>query len=113
MVYSLKGRNVLVTGGSRSVLIHELRPFPHVHRSPSKSNNAIRGLGELVCLRFAAEGCNVAVNYMSSADRASSVAEKVVSDYGVECFTIQGVCSYSLASTQSSRRRGGGRGPTK
>jgi len=52
MPYSLKGRNVLVTGGSR-------------------------GLGALICERFAAEGCNVAVNYVSSEDNAKEVAARV------------------------------------
>ncbi|KAI1616123.1 short chain dehydrogenase [Exophiala viscosa] len=51
MPYSLKGRNVLVTGGSR-------------------------GLGALICEKFAAEGSNVVVNYVSSKDRAEEVAEK-------------------------------------
>ncbi|KAH8793647.1 short-chain dehydrogenase/reductase-like protein sdr [Hyaloscypha sp. PMI_1271] len=65
MPYSLKGRNVLVTGGSR-------------------------GLGELICLKFADEGCNVAINYNSSADKAAAVAKKVEQDYGTRAFTIQG-----------------------
>ncbi|PMD25213.1 short-chain dehydrogenase/reductase-like protein sdr [Hyaloscypha hepaticicola] len=60
MPYSLKGRNVLVTGG------------------------------ELVCLKFAVEGCNVAINYNSSADRAEGVVKKVEQDYGMKAFAIQG-----------------------
>ncbi|KAH8596323.1 short-chain dehydrogenase/reductase-like protein sdr [Bisporella sp. PMI_857] len=52
MPYSLKGRNVLVTGGSR-------------------------GLGEAICLKFAGEGCNVAINYFSNEARAQSVADRV------------------------------------
>ncbi|KAE9378040.1 short-chain dehydrogenase/reductase-like protein sdr [Stipitochalara longipes BDJ] len=66
MPYSLKGRNVLVTGGSR-------------------------GLGELICLKFAEQGCNVMINYNSSADRAEGVAKKVEQDYGMKAFTVQGV----------------------
>ncbi|RDW61057.1 short-chain dehydrogenase protein [Coleophoma cylindrospora] len=65
MPYALKGRNVLVTGGSR-------------------------GLGELICLKFASEGCNVAINYVSSADRAKGIAEKIEKDYGVKAVIIQG-----------------------
>jgi len=65
MPYSLKGRNVLITGGSR-------------------------GLGELICLKFAKEGCNVAINYNSSADRAEGVAKKVEHDHGMKAFTVQG-----------------------
>ncbi|TVY62287.1 Granaticin polyketide synthase putative ketoacyl reductase [Lachnellula suecica] len=64
MPYSLKGRNVLVTGGSR-------------------------GLGELICLKFAAEGCNVAVNYQSSLDRAMGVGDKV-RQLGVKSVLVQG-----------------------
>jgi len=65
MPFNLKGRNVLVTGGSR-------------------------GLGELICYKFAQEGCNVAINYNASADRAKGVAEKIEKDYGTKAFLIQG-----------------------
>ncbi|KAH8799177.1 short-chain dehydrogenase/reductase-like protein sdr [Xylogone sp. PMI_703] len=65
MPYSLKGRNVLVTGGSR-------------------------GLGEIVCLKFAEEGSNVAINYNSSAKKAEELAAKLVKEYGVKTITIQG-----------------------
>lgn len=63
MPYSLKGRNVLVTGGSR-------------------------GLGALVCEKFAAEGANVAINYASSKERAEELAKKVES-HGVKAVCIQ------------------------
>ncbi len=49
-------------------------------------------LGELVCLKYAVEGCNVAINYNSSADRAEGVVRKVEQDYGTKAFAIQGVC---------------------
>jgi len=65
MPYNLKGRNVLVTGGSR-------------------------GLGELICYKFAQEGCNVAINYNASADRAKGVAEKVEKDHGMKAIILQG-----------------------
>ena len=52
MPYSLKGRNVLVTGGSR-------------------------GLGALICERFAENGANVMINYVSAEDKAKEVASKV------------------------------------
>jgi len=64
MPYSLKGRNVLVTGGSR-------------------------GLGALICERFAAEGCNVAVNYVASEDKAKEVAANV-EKCKVKAVVIQG-----------------------
>ncbi|KAF3067525.1 hypothetical protein CFAM422_008527 [Trichoderma lentiforme] len=64
MPYSLKGRNVLVTGGSR-------------------------GLGALICKKFAEEGANVAINYVSNADAAQKVADSL-KEYPVKIFVIQG-----------------------
>ncbi|CAG8959778.1 hypothetical protein HYFRA_00001685 [Hymenoscyphus fraxineus] len=64
MVYELKGRNVLVTGGSR-------------------------GLGEVICIKFAQEGCNVAINYLASAEKSKTLAEKLEKDYGVKAIIIQ------------------------
>ncbi|KKA21502.1 Short chain dehydrogenase [Rasamsonia emersonii CBS 393.64] len=65
MPYELKGRNVLVTGGSR-------------------------GLGALVAEKFAAEGSNIAINYVSNADRAKETAAKIESQYKVKVVVIQG-----------------------
>jgi NAD(P)-dependent dehydrogenase (short-subunit alcohol dehydrogenase family) len=67
MPYSLKNRNVLVTGGSR-------------------------GLGALICEKFAAEGCNVIVNYVSAEDRAKEVVAKC-EKAGVKAFAVKGVCT--------------------
>lgn len=67
MPYSLKGRNVLVTGGSR-------------------------GLGALICEKFAAEGCNLIINYVSAEDRAKEVV-KTCEKAGVKAFAIKGVCT--------------------
>ncbi|EXJ77715.1 alcohol dehydrogenase [Capronia epimyces CBS 606.96] len=64
MPYTLKGRNVLVTGGSR-------------------------GLGALICEKFAAEGSNIVVNYVSSKDRADQVAENCKKELGVKAVVIQ------------------------
>ncbi|KAK4696258.1 hypothetical protein P7C71_g1619, partial [Lecanoromycetidae sp. Uapishka_2] len=66
MPYNLKGRNVLVTGGSR-------------------------GLGALICEKFAAEGCNVAVNYNASKDRALQVAEKIEKDHKTKAVVVGGL----------------------
>lgn len=65
MVYILKGRNVLVTGGSR-------------------------GLGAAIVRRFAGEGCNVAINYLTSRDQATEIANEVQISHGVKTVVIQG-----------------------
>jgi NAD(P)-dependent dehydrogenase (short-subunit alcohol dehydrogenase family) len=65
MPYSLKGRNVLVTGGSR-------------------------GLGALICEKFAEEGANIMINYVSAADRAEEVKQRC-EKHGVKAAIIQGV----------------------
>ncbi|KAI4107732.1 MAG: hypothetical protein L6R37_001417 [Teloschistes peruensis] len=65
MPYSLKGRNVLVTGASR-------------------------GLGVLIAERFAAEGSNVAINYNASEDRAKQVAEKIKKTTDVKVIIVKG-----------------------
>jgi NAD(P)-dependent dehydrogenase (short-subunit alcohol dehydrogenase family) len=65
MPYSLKNRNVLVTGGSR-------------------------GLGALICEKFAQEGANVMVNYVSAEERARDVV-KTCEAAGVKAFAVQGV----------------------
>ncbi|PGH27519.1 hypothetical protein AJ80_00760 [Polytolypa hystricis UAMH7299] len=65
MPYSLKGRNVLITGGSR-------------------------GLGALVAEKFAAEGSNIAINYFASLDRAKETAQKIEAQYPVKTIIVQG-----------------------
>ncbi|KAL8929360.1 MAG: hypothetical protein Q9172_000533 [Xanthocarpia lactea] len=65
MPYKLKGRNVLITGASR-------------------------GLGALLAEKFAAEGCNVAINYNASEDRAQQVAEKIRKTYDCKAIIVKG-----------------------
>lgn len=65
MPYKLKGRNVLIVAGSR-------------------------GLGALVAKKFAAEGANIAINYVSSKDRAEAVAKEAVEEHNVKTALIQG-----------------------
>ena len=50
-----------------------------------------RGLGAVVAEKFAAEGTNVAINYVSNVERAKETAAKVEKDYGVKAIIIQGV----------------------
>ncbi|OCL07250.1 NAD(P)-binding protein [Glonium stellatum] len=64
MPYDLKGRNVLITGGSR-------------------------GLGAVIAEAFAAEGCNVAINYANRPEPAIELKDKLIKNFGVQSFTIK------------------------
>ncbi|KAI4285310.1 MAG: hypothetical protein L6R38_000734 [Xanthoria sp. 2 TBL-2021] len=86
MPYNLKGRNVLITGASR-------------------------GLGALLAEKFAAEGCNVAINYNASEDRAQQVAEKIRNTYNCKAIIVkgdQGVLAECENTVQESIDRLGG-----
>lgn len=50
-----------------------------------------RGLGALICEKFAAEGCSVAVNYHASKDRAVQLAEKIEKEYKTKAIVVGGV----------------------
>ena len=50
-----------------------------------------RGLGALVAEKLAAEGCNVALNYNESKERAEALAKKITEAYQVEVIVLQGV----------------------
>jgi len=63
MSYTLKSRNILITGGSR-------------------------GLGALTAEKFAREGANVVVNYVSAKGRADEVVKKLES-FGVRAVAVQ------------------------
>ncbi|ODH44287.1 hypothetical protein ACO22_00907 [Paracoccidioides brasiliensis] len=64
MPYCLKGRNILITGGSR-------------------------GLGALVAKKFAAEGSNIAINYVSNEARAKGTAEELEKKYNAKVVLVQ------------------------
>ncbi|KAL1623696.1 hypothetical protein SLS56_008145 [Neofusicoccum ribis] len=64
MPYDLKGRNVLITGGSR-------------------------GLGAVLARTFAAEGCNIAINFQSSEAVARELANEVEEKYSVKATIIK------------------------
>ncbi|KAF2737280.1 short chain dehydrogenase/reductase [Polyplosphaeria fusca] len=72
--YDLKGRNVLVTGGSA-------------------------GLGEAICTSFAAAGANIAVNYFNRLDPALKV-QAACEAHGVKAITIKA----DMCSTDEARR---------
>lgn len=50
-----------------------------------------RGLGALVAEKFAVEGSNVAINYVSNKEAADKVASDIASKYNVKTIVIQGV----------------------
>jgi NAD(P)-dependent dehydrogenase (short-subunit alcohol dehydrogenase family) len=52
-----------------------------------------RGLGALVAQKYAAEGCNVAINYLSSKDVAEELASSLQTQYGVKAIIVQGDAS--------------------
>ncbi|KAF1973143.1 short chain dehydrogenase/reductase [Bimuria novae-zelandiae CBS 107.79] len=74
MPYDLKGRSVLVTGGSA-------------------------GLGEVICISFAAQGANVAVNYFNRLEPAQKVAAACAS-HDVKSVVVKG----DMCSTAECRR---------
>lgn len=61
-----------------------------------------RGLGALIAEKFAAEGANVVVNYVSSKERATEVAEKIKTDYGVKAHVIQAVRSACMTTVDTN-----------
>ena len=65
MPYILQGRVCLVTGGSR-------------------------GIGAETVRKFAAEGCNVAINYLNGQIESIQLAEDMQNQYGVKTAVIQG-----------------------
>lgn len=77
MPYTLSGRCVLVTGGSR-------------------------GLGALICEKFALEGACVMVNYVSNKDKADEVVEKL-RNYGAKAYSTPGVRPPMIAIHSLSR----------
>ena len=57
----------------------------------ASSDVTFRGLGALLAEKFAAEGCNVAINYNASQDRAKDIAAKIEKNHQVKTVVIQGV----------------------
>ena len=65
-----------------------------------------RGLGALIAEKFAAEGCDVAINYNASQERAKLVAEKIEKEYKSKAILIQGVyyCTFALLYNNTSNK---------
>ncbi|KAI4224726.1 MAG: hypothetical protein L6R36_004456 [Xanthoria steineri] len=54
-------------------------------------NVARHSLGALLAEKFAAEGCNLAINYNASEDRAQQVAQKIRNTYNCKAILVKGV----------------------
>lgn len=81
-------------------------------RKTSPNSIFFSGIGALVAERFASEGANVAINYVSNEERAKETESKITSQYNVKTTIIQGVCCaaiyvslirYDARKTQDSR----------
>jgi NAD(P)-dependent dehydrogenase (short-subunit alcohol dehydrogenase family) len=67
MPFTLKNRTVLITGGSR-------------------------GLGAVISAKFAAEGCNLAINYAASEEPAQALATRLRAEHGVRVIVLRADC---------------------
>ncbi len=64
MDLNLKGKNAIVTGGSR-------------------------GLGKAICERLAEEGANILLSYISNAEKAETIAVDIMRRYGVKAAAVR------------------------
>ena len=67
----------------------------------TKANSYPRGLGELICLKFAQEGCSIAINYNSGVDRAKAVATKIEKEHGMKVVLVQAVIIHIFRSSST------------
>ncbi len=64
------------------------------------------GLGAIVCEKFAKEGANVAINYMSSEAAAQDIAKRLQAEFGVKAFALKGVSLSGPSNIMEYRDRG-------
>ena len=50
---------------------------------------ATGGIGQAICLELAKCGYDIVINYFQAIDKALSLKEKIISEYGVRCLSIQ------------------------
>lgn len=77
------------------------RNGPRADSNPPTADR--RGLGALIAKKFAAEGCYVAINYVSNLERARETAVKIeeLESYGKKVVLVQGVCNFVLSTSSS------------
>jgi hypothetical protein len=76
--------------------------------------DAVRGLGVVICEKFAKEGCNVAVNYVNSKEQSDELAVRLESEHKVKAYTIRGVSDLPFFfKSREGRIRYLGNGRTK
>lgn len=57
--------------------------------------------------KFAAEGCSIAINYVSNAERAKQTAERLEKEYNAKVVLIQGVCDATWCPNMEVRLNNG------
>ena len=60
-----------------------------------------RGLGAVIAEKFAAEGSNVAINFVNREGPTVELGARLKKDYGVETTVIQGVCVFKGKESES------------
>lgn len=73
-----------------------LLPTRNIHTIPTLENTntdakTTRGLGAEIARKFAAEGCNIAINYATKEEAATELANSIGDAYGVQTVVVKAV----------------------
>lgn len=79
-----KGETSSSPAAQGTPLLFQLQLLQHRPNAPH------RGLGAEVARKFAAEGCNIAINYVNSEAPAQALAKEIESQLGTKTLVIQG-----------------------
>lgn len=55
-----------------------------------RANPCVRGLGAEVCRKFAAQGCNIAINYANSEEPAQKLAKEIGEKHNIKTLVVKG-----------------------